>query len=253
MRKLFIASILLLFATSASATITIFQEDFAYDIGLLEDVSGGRWTHGSQPDWACVAQMAIADSIGMNETQSETFMNPLQGENMTAKVSFDFFLHEEGDYDIDPYIWFENLSDNMFMIQVDKDNDPSDVGLVRFNNQFHSWVTIGDGLALDTWHNITVDLTQTVDPLSNGANDPDGTLDVYIDGVIAPVGPFSFKNNDLSGAYIGCHVWRGFNPDPHVEDHDFVALDNIVITGIPEPGTMALLGLGLLGLLRKRR
>ena len=253
MKKLLILAALVMFATSASATI-IFEEDFVYPIGLLEPSSGGTWVAAwlawGYPDWACVAEMAVADSIGMNATYAQ-FANPLPGIN-DAKVEFDFFLHEEGEKDLDPYVWFENNSHVIIEFQLDYSNNPG-TGLLRVNNEFHGWTSIGAPIAVETWHTITAVLNQTVDPLSNADGDPDGTLDVYVDGVIIPEGPFSFKNNDLSGALLGSHVWRGTNTDPPEEDHDFIALDNIMIEGVPEPGTMALIGLGLLGLLRKRR
>lgn len=65
-----------------------------------------------------------------------------------------------------------------------------------------------------------------------------------------------FQNDTYSGQPIGPVTLSGGNiREIRYEDTDMVlvSLDNILIEPIPEPGTVSLLGLGSLALLRKRR
>ena len=149
MKRLVIVAALVLFCTSASASVIFFDEPFDYDIGLLEDVSGGVWQNiWGTPDWACVAKMALADSYDMNAALAE-FANPLPIVGK-GKVSFDFYVHEEGEFDLEPYLWFENASENIFEIFVDLDNNIGTTD-VYFKNAFSG----GHLLLDDTYADVT--------------------------------------------------------------------------------------------------
>lgn len=79
----------------------------------------------------------------------------------------------------------------------------------------------------------------------------DGTLNVYQNGALIFSGtdiPFA-----LNGASTGIDTFQfeSFN-DAAGSSNDFALMDNFV-TAVPEPGSMALLGLGGLALLRRRR
>jgi len=120
-------------------------------------------------------------------------------------------------------------------------------------------ITTAPGLVADnTWVNVAISFENVVD---GGLTPPDadpnhvqegrqiweGDLKIYVNGVEAASGHGGhILNDDGYGPFIGQlrDVW-GITPN--------LGVDNILITGIPEPATMSLLGIGAIALLIRRR
>lgn len=122
-------------------------------------------------------------------------------------------------------------------------------------------------LAAGINHTFSANLvTETNDPNRTAT----GTYDLLIGGVSLIGGPqaFSARGDDAVGGedsyadQITTHVFNsgaGGNLEIRIAfdsadgSNPFVGIDNVSITDVPEPGSLALLGLGGLALLRRRR
>jgi hypothetical protein len=255
----------LLLCGTASAAITVFDEDFTYTTGMLTNVSGGLWhlwqDNPAVPDGVVLSKMMVIDGIGTPEVCAY-YQNALPtAGNMTA--SFDFFVHEEPDADLDAYVMIgggdestANLDYNLWGFIIDWGGSAGSTAL-------HLWDLDGDNgggnwgvaqlqlnLTLDAWHTVELIANQTVaDPLANAVTDADGQFQVWLDGNLV-LDWTNFGNNSV----YGVNSIDIYNFDQQ-EEHDFNSFDNILITGVPEPSTvmMVLGGLGMLIFLRKRR
>lgn len=264
--SLLTAVVVLLFCSNSLAALLL-DEDFDYATGWLTAVSGGKWHTwlDSSQDGLVLGSMLVHDGRGVPEVCTY-FSNALPagavgGKTMTAE--FDFFVHEE-DLDLDTYImigggtpataeidynlwgfivdwWTGNEGwTKLHLWDMDGANGGGDWGIVQ----------IVDNLALDTWHHVLVEAVQTVaDPLANAPADADGQFRVFVNGVLG-MDWTNFGNNSPNG--VNSVDIYTFDSDPS-EEHDFHAFDKIIINGVPEPGTMSIIGAGVLGLLALMR
>jgi len=262
-----LSTIALLFSTSVFAA-TLLDEQFNYPMGMLNDVSGGTWDTwlGTSLDTVVVGGMMVNDGIGYPEVV--TYFPNAMPSLSTMNFSFDFFTHEEGQHETDAYVWLGGGTEATleidyniwgFIIDWGIDESPGstsisvwDVDGVNGGGDYGIPLLAG-GLALDTWHTVELIAAQTVaDPLANDVSEADGVFQVWVDGVLA-LDWTNFGNNSANGINS---VDTYMSEDPaNPEQHDFIALDNLYLgsEAIPEPGTFAMIGAGLLGLLAFRR
>jgi hypothetical protein len=251
----------LLLCGKAFATVPIYTETFSYPTGWLTDVSGGVWDTwlGTSQDAIVLSQMLMMDGVGVPEVCSY-FPNALPGEH-EMYAAFDFFVHEEGTTDTDSYFMIgggteatAEIDYNLWGFIIDWGADaPGDTRLHLWDldggGDDYGVAELALGLAVDTWHTVEVFAVQTVaDPTANDPGEADGQFEVYLNG-IQVMGPTLFVNNGANGVNsVDIYMFDDG------EEHDFIAYDNIIIEStIPEPGTMTLIGAGLLGLLALRR
>jgi hypothetical protein len=258
-KKLIILAVFLICGNAFSATLL--DEQFDYPTGMLTDVSGGNWDTwlGTSQDAAVVAKMLLLDGIGTPEVCTY-FSNALPGAG-TMTAAFDFFVHEEDQADLDTYVMLGGGTEATSEIDYNLWGFIVDWGASPGATQLHLWdldgvngggdygvAELATGLTVDAWHTVELEATQTVvDPLANAAADADGLFRVFLDGALV-MDWTPFGNNSVNG--INSVDIYNFDDG---EQHDFTAFDNIVVTGIPEPGTISLIGAGLVGLLALRR
>jgi hypothetical protein len=253
----------LLLCGNALATITVFDEQFSYPTGWLETVSGGQWGTWltTAPDTIVLSQMCTFDYHGWDDIPEVVsyYSNALSTVG-TATISFDFFIHEEGQDSPEGYLFIGNgnpvgneIAYDMwgFVIDWASADGMGETSVSLWGDPVGWTVTpVATGLTVDAWHTVQVVANQTVvDPLANDPGEADGDYEVFVDG--APVHAGTFRNNGVGGL----NSWDMYYGGGSVEEqHDFMAIDNILVdTTIPEPGTISIIGAGLLGLLALRR
>jgi len=261
-KKLIILAVFLICGNAFGAVL--FDEQFDYSTGMLEDVSGGLWdtwqNNPAVPDGVVLSKMMVIDGIGTPEVCAY-YPNALPGVG-TMTASFDFFVHEEGEQDLDAYLMIgggdsttSDLDYNLWGFIIDWAGP--NVGATQLHlwdldgvNGGGDWTVaeLATGLAVDTWYTVTLEAVQTVaDPLANDVSEADGEFRVFLDGALV-MDWTPFGNN----SQFGVNSIDIYNFDQQ-EQHDFNAFDNILVTGVPEPGTISIIGAGLLGLLALRR
>ncbi len=253
----------LLLCSNAPAALLL-DEDFDYATGWLTAVSGGNWHTwlDSSQDALVLGNMLVLDGHGVPEVCTY-FQNALPAGAGQMTAEFDFFVHEE-DLDLDTYFMIgggnpatAEIDYNLWGFIVDwwTGNEgwtKLDIWDLDGANGGGDWgvALIADNLALDTWHHVLLEAVQTVaDPLANPAADADGQFRVFVDGVLG-LDWTNFGNNSQYG--VNSIDIYTFDSDPS-EEHDFHAFDKMVINGVPEPGTMSIIGAGVLGLLALMR
>lgn len=193
------------------------------NVDLADDGAGNQYiTNWSSGGWG--GQTGAYRSLGTN-TVADGSSAILEFDMMAATDTYDmsFGLANTGDNkawnDMEAYVTIKN--GDVKLRDVDGGLGLGDV------------VAAG-AITAGTWYHFMLDVDTTTD-----------TFDLYLDGVLTFTGA-GFRNGvdteDLDAVKLigyGC-----------VDSGDYVAVDNITL--VPEPATMALLGLGALVMRRKR-
>ena len=266
--------VLVLAAVSGSALA--FTDDFdSYATGPLSVVSGGVWNTwgGASTDAQVTAQgLSLPNAQyhdGINVPDVVTYWGDLfgggGGGGGSGAFSFDFLVHEEGQDDMDTYVFAG--SGNPGALDI---NYGSAIGIFILDwggslgsTTLHIWDTVGangggdygiielaTGLSLDVWYNLELRASITVaDRTANAVTDADGVFEVWLNG-LQVLGPTSFGLDDPLG-WNATEIYSYDAGGETPERNDYMLFDNV--SAVPEPGLLALLGLGVIAALRRRR
>jgi len=271
MRYLVLSAVVLVCA-AVSGSALAFTDDFdSYATGALSVVSGGVWNTwgGNSTDAQVTAQGLSAPNAqyhdGINVPDVVTYWGDLFGGGGGGAYSFDFLVHEEGQDDMDTYVMVG--SGNPGALDINYDTAIGifilDWGGSLGSTTLHIWDTDGTrgggdygiielatGLSLDVWHSLELRAAVTVaDRTANDPLDADGVFTIWLDGSQI-LGPTSFGLDDPVG-WNATEIYSFDAGGETPEQDDYMLFDNV--SAVPEPGLLALLGLGILAALRRRK
>lgn len=249
-------------ALACAASAEIVDNFDSYATGPLSAVSGGVWnTSGGASTDAQVVDMGLSppnamyhDGIGVPHVVSYSGTSVLAGAGSVATFSYDFNVYEQGDADVDTYLfvgsgnpahWSTDYSSCVGIFIVDW-ADIDGVGA----SALHIWDVVGApgggdygiieldrNLPAQHWHHVELIATQTIpDMTANPPDDADGFFDVFIDGLSAAAGvPFGLDSP------VGLNALEVYSFDDRGAQDDYHLYDNIALT--PEPASLLILAL----------
>ncbi|MBN1918063.1 MAG: hypothetical protein JW889_09155 [Verrucomicrobia bacterium] len=251
-----------------------FTDDFdSYATGPLSVVSGSVWgTWGGGSTDAQVVPMGLSapnamyhDGIASPDVVS--YWPDVFGSASLGVFSFDFLVHEEGNDDMESYLLVG--SGNPGVLNT---NYASALGIFIFDfgaspgvATLHFWDIDGAagggdyglpvldaGLALDVWHHVELYAALVVaDPRVNPPGDADGVFEIWLNG-LPVLGPTPFGLDDPLG-WNATEVYSFDAGGANAEQNDYHLFDSLVAEAVPEPGLIALGGMVLLVLVRRRK
>ncbi len=232
MKKAFVSMVVLALATTAFGETTLLLEDFE-DTTVTYVTSTPEFSDGSGDFWFNTAGPLSKGSFVEYLGADGNYFNgmDLDGEGATLPLYQDF-----NGIDIDGYTGL------MFGIDLAEDDDGTNEDWDLLDYVHIQYQIDGGGYQNLLWIESIPDDTFNTPPAldTNFDGDGDGTVITSTFAPFAQAIPGTGSTLDIS------IIWQ---LDAGDED---LALDNVMVTGVPEPASLALLALGGLALIRRR-